>query len=366
MNLELQARSCEFGQLLRPELGELRKGMLDRMPVADEETVRNRRARFRNEDKGADDSDEDDDDDDEGRGLPSFRISKASKHRRGGSGSGSGAAAASARAARAALGAGKKTVQPLAGPAASAGGILSSGGPSRQEQAAAVPNLLDLDDLFGGGPGDSAAAAAAPGGEGKAATVDLMADIFAAKPAQPPAAAGVVDPFAPTPAPATAANGSGGGVAATLAAAAAAAAAAPGREAAPAITAAATSGQPPPPSFVAFEKGGLTVTFELSKPSPAEDPSTTLVKAIFRNSGASDVTGLHFQAAVPKYLRLEMQPASGSVVKAGGAGAVEQVVRITNSLQGQKNLLMKLKLVYEVGGAKMQEMASVGSFPPGY
>ncbi|CAM9669259.1 unnamed protein product, partial [Ectocarpus sp. 12 AP-2014] len=50
MNLELQARSCEFGQLLRPELGELRKGMLDRMPVADEETVRNRRARFRNED----------------------------------------------------------------------------------------------------------------------------------------------------------------------------------------------------------------------------------------------------------------------------------------------------------------------------
>lgn len=45
-----QARSCEFSQLLRPELGELRKGMLDRMPVADEETVRNRRARFRNDD----------------------------------------------------------------------------------------------------------------------------------------------------------------------------------------------------------------------------------------------------------------------------------------------------------------------------
>lgn len=47
----------------------------------------------------------------------------------------------------------------------------------------------------------------------------------------------------------------------------------------------------------------------------------------------SDMTGLHFQAAVPKYLRLEMQPASGSVVKAGGSGVVEQVVRITNSMQ---------------------------------
>lgn len=47
----------------------------------------------------------------------------------------------------------------------------------------------------------------------------------------------------------------------------------------------------------------------------------------------SDITNLHFQAAVPKYLRLEMQPASGSIVKAGGVGVVEQVVRITNSMQ---------------------------------
>lgn len=45
-----KARSCEFSQLLRPEHVGIRKGMLDRMPVADEETVRNRRARFRNDD----------------------------------------------------------------------------------------------------------------------------------------------------------------------------------------------------------------------------------------------------------------------------------------------------------------------------
>ena len=34
--------------------------------------------------------------------------------------------------------------------------------------------------------------------------------------------------------------------------------------------------------------------------------------------------------------------------------------------QGQKNLLMKVKLVYEAGGKKMQEMTSVNSFPVGY
>eukprot|EP00752_Nemacystus_decipiens_P003420 g3164.t1 len=370
MNLELQARSCEFTQLLRSELGELRKGMLDRMPVADEETVRNRRARFRKDDNGAGGSDDDSDqeDDEDNRGLPSFKISKASKHKRGGSNSGSSAAAAAASAASAALAA-RGGVQPLAGPSPSAGGILAAAKPQ------AVPNLLDLDDLFGGGGGGGGDGAAAPGagaaagGSGAAATVDLMADIFsaplaatpAAAPApgafpgaaggtqpQPAAAAGLLDPFAPAPAPqsATAAAGPAGTPAGpTLAA--------------PAVA-------QPPPSFVAFDKAGLSVTFELSKPSAAQDRSVTHVKATFRNSGTSDMTGLHFQAAVPKYLRLEMQPASGSVVKAGGGGSVDQIVRITNSMQGQKNLLMKLKIVYEVAGAKVQEMASVSSFPPGY
>lgn len=45
------------------------------------------------------------------------------------------------------------------------------------------------------------------------------------------------------------------------------------------------------------------------------------------------MTGLHFQAAVPKYLRLEMQPASGNVIPAGALSGVEQTVRITNSMQ---------------------------------
>lgn len=63
-------------------------------------------------------------------------------------------------------------------------------------------------------------------------------------------------------------------------------------------------------------------------PSPPRPPPRPLSLP-----NTSDITGLHFQAAVPKYLRLEMQPASGSVVKAGGAGTVEQIVRVTNSLQ---------------------------------
>lgn len=39
-----------------------------------------------------------------------------------------------------------------------------------------------------------------------------------------------------------------------------------------------------PTSFTAFQKDGLVIKFELSKPSPS-DPSTTHVKATFGNTG---------------------------------------------------------------------------------
>lgn len=114
---------------------------------------------------------EEEDSDDENRGLPSFRISKARSHKRGGGLDGDSK--------------GSRAVQPLAGPSDSAGGgIPRGGGAAKQQQP--VANLLDLDDLFGGGGGGGdggvpAVSGGVPAGIGAgAATVDLMADIFAA------------------------------------------------------------------------------------------------------------------------------------------------------------------------------------------
>lgn len=42
-----------------------------------------------------------------------------------------------------------------------------------------------------------------------------------------------------------------------------------------------------------------------------------------------------FQAAVPKFAKLQMSPASASVIPPNNAGAVTQVMRISNSLFGQ-------------------------------
>ncbi|MFY7695447.1 MAG: glycosyltransferase, partial [Cyanobium sp.] len=50
-------------------------------------------------------------------------------------------------------------------------------------------------------------------------------------------------------------------------------------------------------------------------------------------------------AAVPKFLRIELQPASGSTVPPLNGGCVEQELRVTNSQQGAKALALRLKLV---------------------
>ncbi len=57
------------------------------------------------------------------------------------------------------------------------------------------------------------------------------------------------------------------------------------------------------------------------------------------------------QAAVPKYLKLEMLPPSSTTVPANSNGVVTQEIRLTNSLQGQKNLMLKLKIGFNMGGA---------------
>jgi hypothetical protein len=56
------------------------------------------------------------------------------------------------------------------------------------------------------------------------------------------------------------------------------------------------------------------------------------------------------QAAVPKYLKLEMFPPSSTSVPALGGGLVTQEIKVTNSSHGDKNIMLKLKLAYSSNG----------------
>jgi AP-1 complex subunit gamma-1 len=54
--------------------------------------------------------------------------------------------------------------------------------------------------------------------------------------------------------------------------------------------------------------------------------------------------------AVPKYLKLEILPASSMTVPPNSSGNVTQEMKITNTQQGEKNIMLKLKLTYKAGG----------------
>jgi hypothetical protein len=57
---------------------------------------------------------------------------------------------------------------------------------------------------------------------------------------------------------------------------------------------------------------------------------------------------------VPKYLKLEMLPASSSSIPPNSSGAVTQEIRVVNSQQGEKNIMLKLKIGYFQGGVQVR------------
>lgn len=186
-------------------------------------------------------------------------------------------------------------------------------------------DLLDLNDLLDGqaapatgGTGGTAAYPATGGGGGD--LLDLLDGGAPAAPSQAPAPAeGFMDIF----------GGAGGAEA---------------------------------PTMVAFEKNGLKVTFH---PRKDADGSVTVL-AKFSNSLNVPMTNFVFEAAVPKFVTLTMQPATGQILPPNTADLVTQSMSCVNSSNGEKALIMKLRIGYVCNGAPVQEMGQVGGFPAGY
>lgn len=201
--------------------------------------------------------------------------------------------------------------------------------------------LLDLDDIFGGGSAQSASVPLQPSPMTMASqpmfnnsvpvqTNDLLADIFAPASSLPLSPQPPVNVFSP-----------------------------PG---VPVFTPAAA---PTNPSFKAFEKNGLAVVFELSKPNPSNPASTTIL-CRFANQNPTPISNLVFQAAVPKFLKLEMLPPTNTVIPPNSNGAVTQEIRVTNSMQGEKSIMLKLKVGFTSNGQNIEDLTQVSSFPPLY
>merc|ERR1712066_1211664 len=111
-----------------------------------------------------------------------------------------------------------------------------------------------------------------------------------------------------------------------------------------------------------FDKGGLKVTFACRK-----DVATGSlgVLATFTNSTAAPITSFVFEVAVPKYMKLQMEAASSQVLQPM-SNDVSQNMTLVNTMQGERPVMMKLRISYDQNGVVVQETAQVSNFPQGF
>ncbi|KAG0565630.1 hypothetical protein KC19_7G002600 [Ceratodon purpureus] len=122
----------------------------------------------------------------------------------------------------------------------------------------------------------------------------------------------------------------------------------------------------PMPAFstiIAMQTSGLKISFHFTK-SP-ESPQTTIIKASYSNLSPNTYTDFVFQAAVPKFMQLQLEPATSGSLSANSSNSVTQVIRLTNNMHGKKALVMKLKVSYKANGQSVLEQGQVNNFPSG-
>lgn len=117
-------------------------------------------------------------------------------------------------------------------------------------------------------------------------------------------------------------------------------------------------------TITAFDKDGVAIAFRLSK-APGQPAGETEVVATYTNSSASRVTDFMLQAAVPKFMTLQLEPASSTELAPHG-GSATQRIHVVNSQHGVKPLAMRLRVAYSRDGAAVVEQCQVSNFPAGF
>jgi AP-1 complex subunit gamma-1 len=71
------------------------------------------------------------------------------------------------------------------------------------------------------------------------------------------------------------------------------------------------------------------------------------------------------QAAVPKFIQLNMAPVASNILPPSSSGQLTQNIRVTNSMHGQKPIVLRLKIDFTIGMQAFSEVVEVANFPPG-
>ncbi|KAJ2934822.1 hypothetical protein H1R20_g2281, partial [Candolleomyces eurysporus] len=121
----------------------------------------------------------------------------------------------------------------------------------------------------------------------------------------------------------------------------------------------ATPSAPRLTAYSAYDKNGLKVT--LTPQTSAAKPGIVMILARFQASGGSAVSGISFQAAVPKSQQLQMLPMSNPNVNPGATET--QQMRVVAPVGS--NVRLRLRIGFTVDGQTHQEQVDFSGFPAG-
>ncbi|KAM9856640.1 ADP-ribosylation factor-binding protein GGA1-like [Aulostomus maculatus] len=115
-----------------------------------------------------------------------------------------------------------------------------------------------------------------------------------------------------------------------------------------------------------FDKHSLQVLFNFARDCPPSRPDVLVVIISMLSLAPIPVTNIRFQAAVPKVMKLKLQPPSNTELPAFNPilppAAITQILLLANPLK--EKVRMRFKLTFNLGDKSYDESGDVDHFPP--
>ncbi|XP_064172075.1 ADP-ribosylation factor-binding protein GGA1-like isoform X1 [Anguilla rostrata] len=115
-----------------------------------------------------------------------------------------------------------------------------------------------------------------------------------------------------------------------------------------------------------FDRHSLRVLFHFARDSPPSRPDVLVVVISMLSSAPVPVTNIRFQSAVPKVMKVKLQPPSGTELPAFNPilppAAITQVLLLANP--HKEKVRLRYKLTFTLDGEDHDETGDVEQFPP--
>lgn len=118
--------------------------------------------------------------------------------------------------------------------------------------------------------------------------------------------------------------------------------------------------------ITAYDKNGFRILFHFAKECPPGRPDVLVVVVSMLNTAPLPVKSIVLQAAVPKSMKVKLQPPSGTELSPFSPiqppAAITQVMLLANPLK--EKVRLRYKLTFALGEQLSTEVGEVDQFPP--